>query len=91
MSYPQKCVQSCHAAIESAKYLFSNNKEHPHLVVCEVKNENSLKKAIENLNQTNIKYKVFIEPDIGDEITALATEPLSGEERRFFKKYQLLK
>lgn len=78
--------------MEAAKYFLPNyNKEHPHLVVCEVKTEDHLKKAIENLNNTNIQYKIFREPDIGNEITAIATEPLIGENRKFFKKFQLLK
>ena len=89
---PQKCVQSCHAAMEAAKHFLPDyNKEHPHLVVCTVKTEDHLKKAIENLKNTDIKFKVFIEPDIGDELTAIATEPLFGNKRKFFKKYQLLK
>jgi pentose-5-phosphate-3-epimerase len=92
LTYPQKCVQSCHAAMEAAKYFLPQyNKEHPHLVVCEVKTEDHLKKTIEKLNRTDIQYKVFREPDIGNELTAIATEPLFGDKRKFFKKFQLLK
>ena len=92
LTYPQKCVQSCHAAMEAAKYFLPDyNKDHPHLVICEVENEDNLKKAIKKLQQTDIQYKIFQEPDIGNEITAIATEPLAGEKRKFFKRYQLLK
>jgi hypothetical protein len=84
-------VQSAHASIEAAHSLIPPNIEHPHLVVCGVKNENQLKAASERLDQAGIKYKQFIEPDIGDQWTALATEPISGDMRTHFKKYNCLK
>ena len=90
LSYPQKCVQSCHAAIDVAREFLNPQQEHPHLVVTVVKNETKLKKLSEDLTRKKISHKVFREPDIGNQITAIATEPLSGQDRNVFKRYQLL-
>ena len=90
LSYPQKCVQSCHAAIEAARELLSPDQEHPHLVITVVKNEAKLKRLAETLTEKNIKHKIFIEPDIGHQVTAIATAPISGKDREMFRHYQLL-
>lgn len=59
--------------------------------MCGVKNESALFKAIEQLNSQGIKCQWFIEPDMGNQFTALATEPVYGETRKLFRKYQILK
>jgi len=64
--------------------------QHPHLVVFGIKNENKLRKCIQHLQEVGIPYKEFLEPDIGNQITALATAPLSGPQRDHLKKYCLL-
>ena len=50
---------------------------------------------MDQLKEENIKYRVFEDAAVSDEsvkeYTALATEPLIGERREFFKHYQLLK
>ena len=87
LSSAQKAVQSCHAAIEASRSFLSSNDEHPHLVILVVKNENKLKKIAEGLT---IKYKPFVEPDMDNQWTAIATEPISGHDREQFKRFQLL-
>lgn len=87
----QRCVQSCHALIEATSQFNYLKEEHPHLVLCEVRNENKLIAACSKLEKANIKFKIFREPDRNNEITALATEPICGEERKVFKDFQLLK
>lgn len=53
--------------------------------------ERSLVKAMQKLDNNQIKFTEFIESDRNNEITALATEPISCVEKRFlFKNYTLL-
>lgn len=86
----QKAVQSCHASIEVAREYIKPNQEHPSLVLCLVKNEAKLKNVISELYEKNIKIKTFREPDMDDQITAIATEPLYGAERKALARFQLL-
>ncbi len=62
---------------------------HPHLVYCWVKNEQELSRLAEYLDFKGIKYTGFREPDIGDQLTAIATEPLT--DRKPLKKLKLVK
>lgn len=39
----------------------------------------------------SIKYQPFYEADIGNQLTAIATKPIYGENRRHFQKYNLLR
>jgi len=91
ISIEQQAVQSTHAAIEATRHLIPPQIEHPHVIICEVSNEEKLKKQTSYLSSLGIKYKPFYEVDIGNQITAIATEPIYGEDRRHFKKYNLLK
>lgn len=87
LKYNQKTVQSIHAAIES----FNNNDyEHYSVISILVKNESKLKKVIEELIERGIKVSIFREPDMENEITAVATAPLTGHSRNYLKKFQLL-
>jgi hypothetical protein len=90
LTHSQQVVQASHACIEASRFFLKPDIEHPHLVVIGVKNQNKLKKCIEHLQQLNIYYKEFIEPDIGNEVTAVATIPISGEIRTHLAKYCLL-
>ena len=85
----QIAVQSGHSLIEICqKYTF---KYHPSLVYLVVKSEFKLKTVMQECLDNNINFSIFREPDINNEITAIATEPLSGEKRTIFRRYQLLK
>lgn len=87
----QQVVQSCHAVAKAA-ILYNNKLEiDPHMVVLGVKTEAALFKAIEKLSKNNIKCQWFVEPDIGNQVTALATEPVYGDTRLLFRNYQILK
>jgi len=83
-------VQSAHATILATKS-FNTIDEHPFIVLCGVKNEKALYKAANKLSRHGIQFSQFIEPDLGDQLTAIATEPVRGEIRRVFKDFQLLK
>jgi hypothetical protein len=43
------------------------------------------------LDSCGIKYKEFREPDRNNELTAIATELLYDDNRKYMKKFQLLK
>lgn len=74
-----KAVQSTHAAIN---FTFEHPsragpwfKDSNYLVQLEVENENELKKLIRKCEKKQLFYTIFREPDIGNEITAIAIEP----------------
>lgn len=66
------------------------NGEHPSVILCIVKNENKLKKLTQRLILLKIKFCSFEEPDLEWSTTAIATQPLYGEQRQPFKRFQLL-
>lgn len=90
LSIPQIVVQTAHATLELARSGFCSNL-HPHLVVLEIDNEKNLLKIPEMLQQLDIRYTPFIEPDRNFETTAIATEPVSSDKRKHFRKFKLLK
>jgi len=42
------------------------------------------------LNDSDIEHEMFYEPDI-QQHTAIATEPIYGDRRKFFRKFKLYK
>ena len=88
-----KAVQSTHAAIN---FTF----EHPsragpwfknsnYLVQLEIENEAQLEKLINNCEKEKIAHTIFREPDIGNQITAIAIEP-SPKTQKLVGKLPLL-
>jgi hypothetical protein len=55
-----------------------------------VADQSALLQAIKHLVAVGVKFKSFTEPDIGNQVTAVATAPISGEVRKHFRKYPLL-
>lgn len=90
LSPAQRAVQSCHAIIETTRN-FNMSGEHPSVIICEVKSEHKLREIATELSGKNIKYSAFHEPDIGGQLTAIASEPLRLEKRDAFKRFQLLR
>lgn len=90
LSPAQRAVQSCHAIIEATRN-FNMTGEHPSVIICEVKSEHKLREIAKELTGNHIKYCSFHEPDIGDQLTAIASEPLRLEKRDAFKRFQLLR
>lgn len=74
-----KAVQSTHAAINftfehpqrAGPWFYNSN----YLVLLELKNEKQLKLLIQKCDQNQLAYTVFREPDIGNQITAIAIAP----------------
>jgi hypothetical protein len=59
------------------------------LVLCEVANEEKLNAVGQKLESAGVSLRAFREPDIGDQLTAIATAPLGAEFRHLFRKYPL--
>lgn len=91
LSFPQKAVQAGHAIFEASQEFRQLYTQHPSLILCEVRNEQRLQSVIRKLEKHNIKFVTFHEPDRDNELTAICTEPVSGEARRIFRDYQLIK
>ena len=87
----QQIVQSSHAAYESALHLGSQKDRVNHLVLFGVKSEEELHKAHHKLESNNINTRLFCEPDIGNQATALCTEQISQPNKKLFSKYNLWK
>ena len=88
---PQQAVQACHAVIELTKRGKLNLTEHPHLVLCGVRDEPRLIREMERLQAAGVSLTPFYEPDRGSELTAVAAGPIEGAGRRIFRRYQLIK
>jgi hypothetical protein len=91
LSPEQQAVQSCHAAIEASRWLIPLDIEHPHVIICGIDNQSKLNQAISKIKEADIRYQPFYEADIDNELTAIATEPVYGEKRGIFKRYNLLR
>lgn len=91
LSRPQQTVQSCHAIIEGTKaFSLGDLPEHPYVIVLRGGDEQRLQKTREYLTNNSVRHTCFHEPDIGDQLTAIVTEPVTGERRKLFRKFQLL-
>ena len=101
LSIPQQLVQSTHSAIrfqhehsEIAKDWDINSQ---YLACLSTKDEESLKQLIKKAESKDIKYTVFIEPDINNEMTSVTFEPsdlarrLTSSLPKMFKNLNLKK
>jgi hypothetical protein len=92
LPFAARAVQSGHAIIEANRAgLIPHEIEHPHLIILEVANEARLCFEAEKLQLAGIPIAIWREPDRDNEITAIATAALYGDQRKHFRKYQLLK
>ena len=86
-----QAIQACHACLEAARFLLSPSAEHPHLVLCGVASQRQLREVLARLDSLGIPCRSFCDADFGGEMTALATAPLRGEQRRLMRRYQCLR
>ena len=91
LSLPQRCVQLGHSVFEASQEFSQLYTQHPNLIACDVRDEQRLQSVIRKLQKNNIKFVAFHEPDRDNELTAICTEPVTGEARRVFRDYQLIK
>ena len=85
-------VQSAHAAIDfQYQYPELANTWHDsnYLIFLKVKDELSLIKLIDKSRLNNIKITIFREPDLDNQITAIAFEP-SEESNKITNKIKLM-
>lgn len=88
MSLAQQIVQASHASYEAGRYANPDG-EIPHLVLCEADSEVTLRGEIERLEFFKIPYIIFREPDIGDQITAIATLPIPSQQQKKLAGWKL--
>jgi len=79
MSVGLQAAQSCHAlrqyVSEHPESELQWFKKSNYLVLLNVANEKSLSELILKASDKNIKYSIFREPDMNNEITSVAFEP----------------
>lgn len=85
-------VQSSHALVQ---FIFEHPEislnwfKDPYLVQLSVENEEQLQQLIYKLQKFNIKYSIFREPDLENQITSIAIEP-SDKTRRLISHLPLM-
>ena len=84
-------TQASHAIFAASQALHDSNSEQPHFCICTAKDEDSLRNAAQNLEQLGIRFTAWYEPDLDNQLTAIATECIYGEQRKHFNHFQLLK
>jgi hypothetical protein len=82
----QRAVQGCHAALEFLRQYPQTAWNNGTLILLRIPNEGLLKQWMERLNIRDIPHACFHEPDMGNQITALA----AVHEGRLFDKLDLL-
>ena len=79
LSSGQQMIQAAHAAIqfqhEHPKIAKEWNTNSKYLIFLSVENEYELTKFLQKIQFRDLKYAVFTEPDIGNQLTAIAIEP----------------
>ena len=87
-----KLAQSVHAMADFAvkfKDEFKQWQMGSNYLCCLESNEQKMRILIEKFQSLGIKYSVFYEPDIGDQMTSIAVEAISREQHK--KLFQNLK
>ena len=85
----QQAVQAGHA-LANYLYAFSYLWNYETLIYLGIKNEEELEKWKYKLMLKSIPYACFVEPDMNDEVTAIATALNSQYDESFFKNLQVL-
>lgn len=88
---PYKTVQACHAGIAAWNAFGNSNKTHPNLVICTLPDEATLNNFFEGLKEIGVPCCAWREDDMGDALTAVATGPLRGDQRKPLRWLKLLK
>ena len=89
MPIEQQIVQAAHSALEAGREL-GTPPNTTHLILLETKSEAALLRIADQLQEQNIRYHLFFEPDDNRGYTSLTTEPLTNnEKRRYFSKHSL--
>lgn len=84
-----QAVQAIHAGISAARELIPPDQMHPSLVLCAVPDELALLDLRDRCAQNGVAVRCFVETDLGEQVTALATAPVNGPGRKLFKDLPL--
>lgn len=103
LKWPDIVVQACHAAMDSAAQewrIYNNSLNQatkldsgpPHLVLIGIRSKEKLAAVIAELTGLAISVNQFHEPDMNNELTAVATEYLREDDvrRKTLGRYKLL-
>ena len=90
LSPGQQLVQACHASYEAAQHFSTKVDQVPNLIACGVPDEVALLHLLDTLLNHSLMVRAFREPDRNNELTALATAPVYGAQRRLFRRLPLL-
>lgn len=94
LSYSQRVVQSCHAVVELVRRYKDDSSISKWadidktLVVLSVKDERELRRTSQRLSDARIRFAEFREPDMNNEVTAIAVHPET--DANLFRSRQLL-
>ncbi len=91
MSVAQQTVQAVHAAYESGIKFGIEKEGIDSVVICQVKSEQELEFVGTKLGVKEIPFVEFYEPDIGNQLTSIATAALDTDQRKHLSKYKLWK
>lgn len=93
ISGEQQLVQTSHVAFKLGVELEATevNADETYFIVIGVRNLEALWSIEYLLDKLDIEYEAFEEPDIGDEMTSIATYPLSDWERKALQGFNLLR
>ena len=87
---PQQLVQIAHAGIESGLYFGPPPSQPDNVVLIGVADEAALRSVHVHLTSLGIEHRLIDEPDIGNQITSIATAPITDEvQRATLRQYQL--
>ena len=89
MTLRQQMCQGAHAAHEAGIHFGDKTAPISFIVICSVQSEDELLRAQYDIQKRGIKTVLFTEPDIDNQATALATEPIPKTKRNGLSKYQL--
>lgn len=91
ISLEQQAVQAAHAAAEAARDHYRPEHGIASIILLAVKDHADLHRARTKLHQRGIEHTLFHEPDFGMGDSALATRPLTSQERKLMRSWQLLR
>ncbi len=88
---PHATVQVAHAILAATNAFIGGTPiHHPHLVVCAVEDEAALEACFNALKDAGVPCCAWMEDDMEDALTAIATAPLYGDARRPLRRLPLL-
>jgi hypothetical protein len=90
ISPEQQAVQAAHATYVAGAKFEPKDPEQTHFVLIGISDEAAMLSAQELLQEHDTEYVSFKEPDLGDIVTAIATEKMKESQKRFLKKYKKL-